>query len=78
MNSPLRSFLSSIILTIVILFEVLGLLADRHVPFGICQTISSTILSANSFASVIKDGCWALRDTSIPMDFITVQLVTGE
>ena len=50
MNSPLRSFLSSIILTIVILFEVLGLLADRHVPFGICQTISSTILSANSFA----------------------------
>lgn len=78
MNSPLRSFLSSIILTIVILFEVLGLLADRHVPFSICQTISSTILSANEFASAIKDGCWALRDTSIPMDFITIQLVTGE
>ncbi len=57
-----------IILVVSILIEVLGLLADHHIPFGICQTISSA--KANI-------GCWVLRATSCPTDLIAVQLLSN-
>jgi hypothetical protein len=57
-------FLSSIILIIEALFEVLGLLADHHIFFNICQTISSTIIVVVGY----------FEGTSAPMDFITMAL----
>ncbi|HOJ10381.1 MAG TPA: hypothetical protein PK733_07295 [Clostridiales bacterium] len=58
---------NSIILITEVLLEVLGLLADHHIPFNMCQTISSTIyLRINYHLQYMKNGCRVLRGHLCP------------
>jgi len=63
---------SLLTLIIVILFEVLGLIADHQLSFNNCQTISSTVIN---ICYVELERLLGTSGYLFPMDLITIQFL---